>query len=139
MSLRDSITEMGAQFSGRRGAIAILDTNVLLHHQPLKHVKWPDIVASEHILLAVPRRVVQELDGRKYAGTKLGDRARKRIQLLSNDVAMRTIRDGVDVEIVGSIDLDPDAARRPAIPVDEEVIEIAEGWSPMPALTRYAW
>jgi predicted ribonuclease YlaK len=86
------------------------------------------------VLLAVPRRVVEELDARKYSHAKSRDRARQRIRKLASYVAhdAKQPRPGVDVEIVVSVDLDPDAARRPPIPADTEIIETYE------ALTAYA-
>ena len=65
---------------------------------------------------------------------KLGDRAAKRIGLLTGYVAAEAdhIWPGVYVEIVGSVDLDPDAARRPPIRADAEIIDACE------ALTAHA-
>jgi hypothetical protein len=130
----ETITAMAARFSQRPDSIAVLDTNVLLHHLPLKDVDWPKVVGHKQVSLVVPRRVVAEMDARKYVGTKGGDRARKRIALLAGNVHPDTdeVRPGVEVEIIGPVDLDPDAGRRPAIPADEEIIETAE------ALVSYA-
>ena len=65
---------------------------------------------------------------------KLGDRAAKRIGLLTGYVAAEAdhIWPGVYIEIAGSVDLDPDAARRPPIRADAEIIDTCE------ALTAYA-
>jgi len=132
-SVRDTITTMAERFRRQPGAIAVLDTNVLLHHRPLKDVDWGKIVGEKPVLLVIPRRVVEELDARKYVGTKLGDRARKRIRLLSDHVAPggEKVRPAVTVQILGPVDLDPDVARRAPIPADEEIIETCE------ALTSY--
>jgi rRNA maturation endonuclease Nob1/predicted DNA-binding protein YlxM (UPF0122 family) len=122
------------RFAAAERSIAVLDTNVLLHHRPLSDVDWPSIVGAKSVLLVVPLRVVHELDARKYVGTKGGDRARTRIRLLSEFVAAGAdqVRAGVDVEVVASVDLDPGTARRPPIPADTEILETCE------ALRAYA-
>ena len=131
--LRDTVRDRACFSAGER-TIAVLDTNVVLHHRPLSEVDWASVVGAERVLLVVPVRVIEELDARKYAGTKLGDRARKRIKLLSDQVAAEAnqVRPGVHVEIVESVDLDADAARRPPIPADAEILETCE------ALKAYA-
>jgi rRNA-processing protein FCF1 len=133
--LRDTVVAMAARFSEPQRSISVLDTNVLLHHKPLSDVQWSRVVGDERVLLVLPRKVVEELDAKKYTGeAKLRDRARTRARLLARCLERKTdqARRGVDVEIVASVDLDPDAARRPPIPVDEEVIETCE------ALMSYA-
>jgi hypothetical protein len=127
-----TIEKMARRFSRPARSIAVLDTNILLHHRPLEDVEWDKVVGAKQVLLVVPRRVVQELDARKYVGTKLGDRARTRIAQLERDATAGEVRPGVRVEVVGPVDLDPDAARRPPIPADEEITETCE------ALTSYA-
>ena len=132
--VRDTVEAMVGAFSTPQRSIAVLDTNVLLHHPPLEEVDWSTVIGVGSVMLVVPRRVVEELDERKYVRTKIGDRARTRVGVLARYVAADAaqIRPGVDVEIVAPVDLDPDAARRQPIPADAKIIDACE------ALTAYA-
>jgi hypothetical protein len=120
--------------------LAVLDTHVLLHHKPLREIPWAEVLSDSvggskaiAVRLVVPIRVVGEIDDRKSAATKLGDRARTRIRLLERHLShVEPLPAGVSVTVAASADLDAEADRRPAIPADTETLDTCE------ALSSYA-
>jgi rRNA-processing protein FCF1 len=65
------------------GAITVLDTNVLLHHQLPDSVAWREVIGHESVRLVIPLRVIEEMDQKKYsASDKLRSRARERLPKL---------------------------------------------------------
>lgn len=65
--------------SGIAGAadVVVLDTNVLLHYQRPDNIPWCQVSRSKCVHLAVPLRVIEELDAKKYtARSSLAQRAR---------------------------------------------------------------
>jgi rRNA-processing protein FCF1 len=65
------------------GAITVLDTNVLLHHQLPDSVAWREVVGQESVRLVIPLRVIEELDAKKYTESeRLRRRARERLPKL---------------------------------------------------------
>lgn len=128
-SLRDSLKEMVARFGTPARTIAVLDTNVLLHHKPLTDIQWTEVIGAPQVTLVIPIRVLAEIDEKKAApnNRKLRDRARTRINMLEpfvlGDGGVSRVREGVEVTAVGSVDLDPGARRRrPAAP-DVEILD----------------
>ncbi|HET8892752.1 MAG TPA: PIN domain-containing protein [Gaiellaceae bacterium] len=126
--LRDTLDEMVERFASPSRYIAVLDTNVLLHHKPVTDVLWTDVVGESRVTLAIPVRVLDEMDAKKAANNQnLRDRASKRVNLLAPlvlaEASSSPVREGVDLTVVGSVDLDPDAKRRPAPPVDVDVLD----------------
>lgn len=82
-SLRDDLQRRVERARAAPGAITILDTNVLLHHQLPDSVAWPELVGQESVRLVIPLRVIEELDEKKYtASEKLRNRARERLPKL---------------------------------------------------------
>ena len=49
------------------GDIVVLDTNVLLHYQPVAELPWTSIAGRELLRLVLPLRVIEELDQKKYS------------------------------------------------------------------------
>jgi hypothetical protein len=81
--LRDDLQRRLDRALAAPGAITILDTNVLLHHQLPDSVAWRDVVGKESVRLVIPLRVIEELDEKKYsASDKLRARARERLPKL---------------------------------------------------------
>jgi hypothetical protein len=108
------------------GAIAILDTNVLLHHQLPDSVAWREVIGQESVRLVIPLRVIEELDEKKYSTSdKLRTRARERLPKLYTMVgaggAPRPLKDGH-----GTIEvfIEPGTRTRPA-DADTEILETA--------------
>lgn len=108
------------------GAIAILDTNVLLHHQLPDSVAWREVVGQESVRLVIPLRVIEELDKKKYSTSdKLRARARERLPklyaMVGSDGAPKSLKDGH-----GTIEvfIEPGPRRRPA-DADTEILETA--------------
>ncbi len=129
-ALESALKEMASRFGEPARAIAVLDTNVLLHHAPLPEVDWADVVA-ESVTLVVPFRVIAEMDDKKASRSdKLADRARSRLRMLEpfvlSDGATSAVRPGVDLAVVGTVDLDPEARRRPPGPPDIEILDTCE-------------
>jgi rRNA-processing protein FCF1 len=126
--LGETLNEMVERFASPSRHIAVLDTNVLLHHQPFTDLSWTDVVGASPVTLAIPVRVLDEMDEKKAANNQnLRDRAAKRVNLLAPYVLAATsssrVREGVDLTVVRSVDLDPDGKRRPAPPVDVDVLD----------------
>ena len=81
--LRDDLERRLERARAAPGAITILDTNVLLHHQLPDSVSWREVVGQEGVRLVIPLRVIEELDEKKYtASDKLRSRARDRLPKL---------------------------------------------------------
>jgi hypothetical protein len=126
MDVRDKVQAMATRFRDP-GAIAVLDTNVLLHFKPLDEVPWSDVIEATPVRLVVPLGVVDELDAKKANRGKLGERARTRARLLDQHVfGGGSVRNDVGVEVLEFSDLDPDTQRRSAVPVDIEVLDVCD-------------
>ena len=104
----------------------VLDTNSLLHHQPPDQIKWEEVIGS-NARLVVPLRVVQEVDDKKASNSKpLRQRAANRLRQLAGYTlgdGPHEVRPGVDIELVGALDLDPGRERRAPIPADVEILD----------------
>jgi rRNA-processing protein FCF1 len=82
-ALRDDLQRRLERARAAPGAITVLDTNALLHHQLPDSVAWREIVGQESIRLVIPLRVIEELDAKKYTeSSKLRQRARERLPKL---------------------------------------------------------
>jgi predicted ribonuclease YlaK len=69
----------------RAGHIAVLDSNVLLHHLPPDQVNWQAATERPLVRLILPLRVVEELDSKKYGPSdRLRERARRCYRSWSN-------------------------------------------------------
>jgi predicted ribonuclease YlaK len=105
----------------------------LLHYRPVDEVDWTAVAGAKAVRLVVPLRVVEELDEKKYARRgELGDRAVTRLRKLEQHTVAsgpRNLRPGLEIEILASVNLDPEAARRPAIPADTEILDTCEALS----------
>ena len=137
-SLHETLTSLATRFEQAPGAVAVLDTNVLLHYKPLTDVIWTDVLGTSAVTLVIPIRVLAEIDDKKAAPNnhKLRTRARTRINMLERLVLgehdVQPVRENVNLTVVGSVDLDPEARRRPSPPSDVEILDTCR------ALAAYA-
>jgi PIN domain len=96
---------------------------------PPSQIEWADVIGSP-ARLVVPLRVVRELDDKKATNTKpLRQRAEKRLHQLAGYTlgdGPHEVRSDIGIEVVGSLDLDHSAERRPPIPADVEVLDTCE-------------
>jgi hypothetical protein len=82
-ALRDDLKRRLERARAAPGAITLLDTNVLLHHQLPDSVAWREVVGQESVRLVIPLRVIEELDAKKYTESeRLRRRARERLPKL---------------------------------------------------------
>ena len=100
----------------------MIDTNILLQYQEPTKVPWRDVLSAQSVRLIVPLRVVEELDAKKYSGSKrLAERARALLPrleaLVGRDGSPGPIADGVTVEVP----VEPGQRWRPA-DADEEIL-----------------
>lgn len=110
-------------------AIAVPDTNVLLHQRLFDEVPWDDVLGVSGVLLAVPIRVVEELDKLKRPRGPLAERAQQVIAHLrgyveSATTAPATLRAGVGIQVVQPLAIDD--RRPPVTDADEEVLDTCE-------------
>jgi hypothetical protein len=81
---RGALEELVADLQARvdrlsaNGTIAVLDTNILLQYEEPSKVPWRDVLAVQSVRLIVPLRVVEELDAKKYSGSRLAERRTQR-------------------------------------------------------------
>jgi len=81
--LRDDLQRRLERARAAPGALAVLDTNVLLHHQLPDSVAWREVVGQESVRIVIPLRVIEELDAKKYTESeRLRRRARERLPKL---------------------------------------------------------
>ena len=80
---------------------AFIDTNVLLHYRFFREVNWPKELRADRVTLVLAPVVVEELDNRKWAGTRRDrERARKVLKALKELPLSTTpveLRSGVEV------------------------------------------
>jgi hypothetical protein len=75
--LQNRLDRFGSRLAQAGGRIAVLDTNVLLHYQPVDSIPWLQVVGVDEIRLVLPLRVIEELDAKKYTSNpRLSSRAR---------------------------------------------------------------
>jgi hypothetical protein len=53
----------------RTGALAVLDSNVLMHFQLLDEILWAEVLRVSSGRLILPICVIDELDNKKYTGS----------------------------------------------------------------------
>lgn len=111
-ALRTALETEGRRLAIGDATIAVPDTNTLLHYRLFDEVPWPAVVGAKNVRLAIPLRVVDELDAKKYARrTDLASRAGTILAHLEQRVgttmdAPAPLRDGVTVEVARVSDLD---------------------------------
>lgn len=110
----------------RPGTPLVYDTNSLMHYEPPTKILWDEVVEGP-VRLVVPLVVIDELDRKKYSGTKkmayragVGGRAVQEIVGSAGPGAAVEVRRGVTLEVL----LDERGHRRAAA-ADDEVIERA--------------
>ena len=126
-SLRARIARLADRIRSAPGAIALLDTNTLLHFQLPDSVDWCSVIGRPLVRLVVPLRAIEELDAKKYARRDdLAGTAREVLTkidgLLASTVgAPVPLRDSVTIEI--PVDDEPRARSTDA---DEEILDECE-------------
>jgi rRNA-processing protein FCF1 len=103
--------------------LAVLDTNVLMHYQPIDQIPWPDVLGLTPVRLVIPLRVIEEIDAKKYARRdEFAQRARELLpsleRLLGPAGQPGQIAGGVSVEV--PVD---DGPRFRPDDADEEILE----------------
>jgi hypothetical protein len=120
--LAEDLEQRVRRLTAAGGEIAVLDTNVLLHYLPPDQIPWCQALGRGSWRLMVPLRVIEELDAKKYSGSKtLSSRARDLLPRLERLVGEagepREVRTGVTLEIP----VDPSPRYRPQ-DADEEIL-----------------
>jgi rRNA-processing protein FCF1 len=125
-ALREDLKRRLERARAAPGAITVLDTNVLLHHQLPDSVAWREVVGQESVRLVIPLRVIEELDAKKYTESeRLRRRARERLPklyaLVAAGGAPKALPDGH-----GTLEvfIEPGPRSRPA-DADTEILETA--------------
>lgn len=110
--------------------IAVPDTNVLLHYRPFEEVSWEEVIGAGSVLLAVPLRVVDELDEKKTSRSSgLASRAATviaHLQRLLGDAAGAPVkvRKGVAIQVVRPPAIDE--PYQPSSDADTEILDTCE-------------
>jgi rRNA-processing protein FCF1 len=123
--LRDDLKRRLERARSAPGHMAVLDTNVLLHHQLPDSVNWPEVIGQPGVRVVIPLRVIEELDAKKYSESdKIRDRARKRLphlyKLVGAGGAPKELGDYATIEVF----IEPGPRVRPA-DADTEILETA--------------
>jgi hypothetical protein len=124
-ALEDLVADLQARvdlLSATGGTIAVLDTNILLQYEDASKVPWREVLGVQSARLIVPLRVIEELDAKKYSGSKrLAERARALLPrleaLVGRDGSPGPAADGVTIEVP----VEPGSRWRPA-DADEEIL-----------------
>jgi rRNA-processing protein FCF1 len=124
-ALRDDLKRRLERAGAAPGHITVLDTNVLLHHQPPDSVNWREIIDHREVRVVIPLRVIEELDAKKYSESeKIRDRARKRLphlyKLVGPGGKPKALNDYATIEVF----IEPGPRERPA-DADTEILETA--------------
>lgn len=86
-----------------------IDTNILLHYQPIEDIPWKEVVGAEEVIICIAPIVVEELDDQKdsHRLTKIRQRARKALHLIEESVSSDNfrIRDGVWLQYMSEPDI----------------------------------
>ncbi len=127
-SLVSRLDRLHERLTEAPGAIAVVDTNVLLHYQRPSGVNWTDVVGQTQVRLVLPLRVVEEMDEKKWLANRNDVRARAQGVLSGlwrllepTGGGPARLRDNVTVEV--PIDDEP---RRRTLDADEEILETCE-------------
>jgi hypothetical protein len=130
--LREALTrEEQRQAELKDVPVAVLDTNVLLHYRLFTDVPWQTVLATDRVRVAVPLRVVDELDLKKAARrSDLASRAATVLKHLQERIAGLTdapvsLRPGVTLEVARVPQLDADAYI-PPVWADAEILDTCE-------------
>lgn len=130
--LREALTKEEQRQANLKGIpVAVLDTHVLLHYTLFTDVPWDTVLESDRLRVAVPLRVIDELDQKKAARrSDIADRAATVIKHLQQRIsgladAPVPIRSGVTLEIacVPQIDTDPYVA---PVWADAEILDTCD-------------
>jgi rRNA-processing protein FCF1 len=112
----------------RPGAIVVVDTNVLLHHQRVDRILWSEVTGQRQVRLVIPLLVLEELDNRRYLGSAdLKRKSRSAVEPLDHlqetfdREGYATLPDGTTIEYLAD---DPNHRRDPN--PDEEILDRAE-------------
>ncbi len=121
--LRDDLKRRLDRARCAPGHIAVLDTNVLLHHQLPDSVNWREIIDQQAVRIVIPLRVIEELDAKKYSDSdRIRDRARKRLphlyKLVGPGGTPKALNDYATIEVF----IEPGPRIRPA-DADTEILE----------------
>jgi hypothetical protein len=104
------------------GHAVVLDTNILLHYQPIKELPWPQLLGSKSVRVIVPLRVIEELDQKKYAPRKdLARRARRLLPQLKTWLGSDGFPAPMSANATLEVMIDPGPRQRPA-DADEEIL-----------------
>ncbi len=125
------LQEEGRRLASASSTIAVPDTNALLHYRLFDEIPWPDVVGSPQVRLAIPLRVVDELDAKK--ASRRPDLARRAATILAHleqrvGTAMEALvqlRDGVTVEIARAGDLGEEPYQHPS-DADTEILDTCD-------------
>lgn len=111
--------------------VAVLDTHVLLHFQLFTDVPWLSVLSLESVRLAVPLRVIDELDQHKASRrSDIAERARVVIKHLHERISAPgdvpvALRQGVTVEVVCVPEIDSDVYV-PSLWADVEILDTCD-------------
>jgi hypothetical protein len=121
--LRGGLSARITRARGAPGHIAVLDSNVLLHHLLPDQVDWQAATERPQVRLILPLRVVEELDSKKYGPSdRLRERARRLLpkleQLVGAGGAPAEISEGTTLEVMIEV-----GRRFRPIDADEEILD----------------
>jgi rRNA-processing protein FCF1 len=110
--------------------VAVLDTHVLLHFKLFTQILWPKIMNTKPVRIAIPLRVIDELDQKKASNRQdLRERAATALAHLEQAVTVigrpAPLRDDVTIEVVRPLLLD-DVPRRGRPDADGEILDTCE-------------
>jgi rRNA-processing protein FCF1 len=108
------------------GHVVVLDTNVLLHYQPVTELPWASIVGHQPLRLVLPLRVIEELDEKKYSTRHdLAARARRILPMLRAHVGKAGAAAPLASEVTLEVWVDSGARFRP-VDADEEILAVCK-------------
>lgn len=124
--VRDELDRLIGTFGSIEAAIAVPDTNALLHYRLFDEIAWPEILGRRPVKLVVPIAVVDELDRKKaHRNAALAQRARAVIKHL-RDWNGRQVREDVELAIIDSVELGVGRRSVASLDVDLEILDACE-------------
>lgn len=130
--LKDALTKEEQRQADYKGIpIAVLDTHVLLHYTLFTDVPWETALGADRVRVAVPLRVIDELDQKKAARrSDIADRAATVIKHIQERIsgladAPVPLRSGVTLEIARVPQIDTDAYV-PPVWADAEILDTCD-------------
>lgn len=127
--LATDLEERVRRLTAARGAVAILDTNILLHFEEPDKIPWTEVLDAPAVRLVLPLRVIEELDAKKYSNSdKLASRSRALLpkieRLVGADGYPAGLAEGVTIEVLAEPGprLKPDDA-------DEEILDFCSDFA----------